>query len=181
MINQNKFRIGIVDIETTELKADIGIILCADIKEVGGGHITFINKKMQIDRRNDKEVCEALKTELERFNILVTFYGLGFDMKFINSRLMYHGLEPVKPLLHIDLYRLGKRYFNTTRRSLKVVCQQLGITGKTPLDIQTWKEAAINNDQSSLKEIVQHNLADTEMTEKLFYRLAPLIKSISIS
>ena len=140
-----------------------------------------MNKNLGKNSLDDKELCIAIRDELEKADWIVTFYGLGFDLKFLNSRLLFWNEKTLSPKLHTDLYRLGKRYFNTSRRSLGVITAFLGIKGKNHVDMTLWMEAAWNGDKVALKYIVDHNIKDVEITAKLFLRLRSLIKSVSLA
>ncbi len=126
-------------------------------------------------------MCLQTKRELEKADIIVGFYHLGFDMKYVNSKLLYWGIEPVQPRLHIDLYRLGKKYWATSRRSLGVVTNYLGIKGKTHIEIADWRKMAWQGDKKALATGIEHNKQDLIITEKLFLRLKRLIKGISLA
>ena len=148
---------------------------------MGQKPVVLVNRNLGEDGLNDKQICIETKRELEDSDLIVGFYHLNFDLKFLNSRLLYWGEEPVRPKLHVDLYRLGRRYFATSRRSLEVITKELGIPGKTHVDLKYWKQAKINGDKKAIDYIVEHNIADVDITEKLFLRLKGLIKSISLA
>lgn len=178
----NPFRVGVWDIECSSLRSNTGVIISSDIKLVGGGHITRVNKNLGgKNGLDDKELCIQIKKDLESLNMVVSFFGLGYDLRFINSRLLYWGEQPVKKLLHVDVYRIARRYFATTRRNLDTVAKTLGIVGKNHVDLELWLEAGVNGNKKAIGYIVEHNILDTEVTEKVFLRLAPLIQSISIA
>lgn len=177
----DQFNIVVWDIETHSFHSNEGFIISSAIKPLGRKAIVILHENLGKNSLDDKSVCVRTKEELEKADIIITFYGLGFDLKMLNSRLLYWKEEPLSPKLHIDLYRLGKRYFNTHRRSLAVITEFLGIKGKNHVDIQYWKEAAWNGNEEAISYIVNHMIRDVGITEKLFYRLKRLIKSISLA
>ena len=107
------------DIESSDLKPAFGVMLCAGIKEVG--------KKSKILKKgragsNDRELLVAVRNELEKYDILIGFYTLGFDRKFLNARLLRWGERPLERKLHIDVYRIvAKNFPNTSSRSLGAI------------------------------------------------------------
>lgn len=170
------------DIEASDLRGNKGVIICSDVKLIGGGHITRVNQNLGKDGLNDKDLCIQIKKDLEDCWLIIGFYTLNYDMKFLNTRLLYWGQSPVRKTLHIDLYRLVRRHFSATRRNLATVGEILGIKQKkTYFEIQIWLEAAINGNREAIKKIVEHNKIDTELTEKVFMKLKELVTSISIA
>lgn len=168
--------VGIWDIETSNLKPDFAVMLCAGVKPYRG------KPKMLYKGRNgvnDKELIISVKNELEKYDILVSFYGLNFDLKFLNSRLMYWGFPPLSQKFHIDVYRLARKTLNISHRRLATVSKFLKIPGKDWVEGETWMLAALEGDKRSLDLIIDHCRRDVEVLEKVFERLKPTIKSIS--
>jgi uncharacterized protein YprB with RNaseH-like and TPR domain len=106
-------QIAMVDIEATGLKGDYNSIICVAFKAIGQPAYTFSVKRPG----DDKKLVAAVKDQLERYLCWVTYYGKGFDMKDINTRLFYHGMLPVEPRHHIDLYWQLKTHLLMSRRS----------------------------------------------------------------
>lgn len=165
------------DIETSNLKPNFAVLLTAAIKPLDGKPVVLFKGRKG---SNDKELCKAVKKELEKYDIVVTYYGLNFDMKFLNSRLIHWKLGPVKPLLHIDDYRIVKKLFNTHSRRLETICQFVGIEGKTHIEPEVWLDAAYSGDKKAIMKIVDHNYWDVVILERLHMDyLRDHVKSIS--
>jgi hypothetical protein len=77
-------RIATWDIETTHLKPNFGVVLCGAIKEYGKEPKLYAKKEKG---KNDKALICTLRDELEKYDILVSYFGLNFDLKFLNSKL----------------------------------------------------------------------------------------------
>lgn len=178
---KREFKVLVWDIECWDFKADAGILMLSGFKQLGKKPKVLINKNLGVQGKHldDREICIETKKELESASIIITFFGLGFDLKYLNSKLLFWGEEPVKKIKHIDLYRVGKRYWATSRRSLDVVTNYLGIRGKTHIRLQDWREMAWEGKKEAIAEGVDHCKKDVIITEELFYRLEPLIDSIS--
>jgi uncharacterized protein YprB with RNaseH-like and TPR domain len=164
------------DIETSALGADFGTLLTWAIKPIGKEPIVYINKHKG---GLDKEACIALRNELEKHFILISYYGLGFDLKWLNSKLLYHGEKPLQSIHHLDLYRIAKKVFKIRSRRLKTVCQFLKIGGKTDVDPEVWRKASYGHCSVSLKEIAEHNKGDVVTLEEVFFRLCSFVGGIS--
>ena len=171
-------RIATFDLECSDLRSNFGVLLAAGVKSYQEEPKVLTKGRLGV---NDKELCVSTRNELAKYDILIGFYSLGFDLKFLNSRLLYWN-EPTLPRrLHIDLYRIAKRYFNTHSKSLATLTAFLGISGKTHIDFQLWMRAAMEGDRKAIAIIAEHCRQDLFITEKLHDRLKSLINSISLA
>lgn len=103
---------------------------------------------------------DALEKELEKYNILVTFYGRAFDVPFIQREL---GIAIDIP--HIDLCFTGKKL--GLKGGLKKVEKCVGIErdedikGMDGFDaVRLWKKYE-KGDDTSLELLIKYNRADT--------------------
>jgi len=167
-------RIAYLDIETSDLKADFGIVLswCLKFKNEKFIYSDVITKKDIENRTFDKRIIESLLKELEKVDIVVTYYGTNFDIPFLRTRAERWRLDFPKFgfIYHWDLYYKVKRLFATRRKSLGVITHFLGIDGKTPLDPEIWFIAKYG-DTKALEEILEHNEQDVIILERLHKRI----------
>src|SRR5438132_235520 len=118
-------RVVILDIETSSLEADAGIV-------VGAGLLPEAGKSEYLDaKRTDQEkgLLVKLLNRLEAYDVIVTWGGRGFDTPFLTTRLLKHGLDPL-PLLsmtHLDLNEGLRSLLPLTFTSLDHVCGCSGI------------------------------------------------------
>ena len=101
-------KIGYIDIETHNLKANFGIMLSYAIKERGTDKIycDTITKK-DIDKKTlDKRLVKKCIADMKRFDVVMGYYSTKFDIPFIRSRAMYWDLDfPMYgELQHKDIY-----------------------------------------------------------------------------
>ncbi len=177
-------RIGTLDIETSDFKADIGYMLSWCIKPYGSDDIAedVITQKEVLDGRFDKRITGTLLKEMESYDMLVTYYGTGFDMPFIRTRGVINGYPDVLLIgdnIHFDLYYVIRNKFKIRRNSLKIATETLlGKTNKTDVDINIWKRARLGH-KKSLDYVIEHNRYDVIDTERLYdlaikYRRKPV-------
>ncbi|TMI57013.1 hypothetical protein E6H14_07900, partial [Candidatus Bathyarchaeota archaeon] len=93
-------KIVILDIETTSLEGDAGVL-------VGVGLMSDAGRGEYLEARRtseEKSLLSKLSKRLESFDVLVTWNGRSFDIPFLTTRLMKHGLDPRSILRksHID-------------------------------------------------------------------------------
>ena len=166
-------------LETSDFKPNRAILLCAGIKEIGKDATMIFNKRLP--STNDKDIVIETRDELEKYDLLIGFYTLGFDLKFLNSRLMYWNKRPLDRRLHLDVYRVAKTLFNTSSRSLGALTQFLNIPGKNHVDFTFWQSAVMEGDKKAMKYIIEHCRLDLEILEQLHNRIKRQIKSISLA
>jgi uncharacterized protein YprB with RNaseH-like and TPR domain len=151
-----------LDIETTGLTHGITVVGIYS-KEGYKNYIQGIN----LDR-------ETLQRELEKYSILVTFYGRAFDMPFIEREL---GVTVDVP--HLDLCFTGKKV--GLKGGLKKVEEKVGITREEDIHglngfdaVRLWNTFK-KGDENALDLLIKYNKADTvnlkALAEIIYQRL----------
>jgi len=176
---------GFLDIETSNLKANMGVIYCYCIKDSASDKIykRVITKKELFSDEMDKKLVNQLVKDIKQFDVLVTYYGTGFDIPFIRTRAVHHGINypAYGENSHVDLYYLIRNKFNLTRKSLKVACEfLLGESDKTMVEWKHWMKAMQAN-KESLAYILEHNEYDVLDLEKLYNKVIPFRKNMKMS
>jgi uncharacterized protein YprB with RNaseH-like and TPR domain len=159
------------DIETFDLAADYGVVMVACIKTRGGDTQTFI-------ARNDGEERACLlatRRALEEADYVVTYYGTGFDIPYLNTRLIIKGERPIGKLRHVDLYYTAKFKLKLNRNRLQNVEMALfGESEKTEILPGIWRRA-LRGDNKALKYIADHCQKDVAILERCFLKLRGFI------
>lgn len=174
-------RVAFLDIETTNLKANIGFMISWSIKYLNGKVINdIITRKEAIDAdRQDKRIIKNLIKVLEKdVDVIVTYYGSRFDVPFVRTRAMMWEIDFPKfgSKKHIDMYFVVRSKMRLHSNRLAVACRALGIKGKTPLHPDVWRRAALGY-AKELKEVLKHNDEDVKILERLYKRLLPFTKT----
>src|SRR3972149_4636607 len=163
-----------LDIETTNLNADFAYMLSYAIKVKSTDLIisNVITKEEIFSGNFDKRLVQDCVTTLSKFKRIYTYYGTRFDIPFLRTRAVYHGIDfmPFGLIQHQDLYFLVRNKFKFSRNRLEGVTEFLGIDGKTKLDGNIWVRATIG-DKKALVYILEHNIADVVILEKLYNRI----------
>ena len=60
---------------------------------------------------NDFDIVVKMVQAINKADVIVTFNGKRFDSKLLNTRALFWGLPPIKPVKHIDLFEQSKRLF----------------------------------------------------------------------
>ena len=184
-------KIGYLDIETDNLKADFGTTLSWCIKDKDGEiHQSVVTKEELFNGETDRRLIQELVDKMKEYKIIITYYGTGFDLPWIRSKALHYNIDfpgfiveinekekvIVKPsLYHWDLYYVVKSKLNLSRKSLDNACDYLGIEGKTPIDKDIWRKAKYG-DKQALGEVLMHNRGDVIILEFLHNRLTAFSK-----
>jgi len=173
-------RIVSFDIETSNLSAGFGTIICAGFKTVGEGRAKVLSiadfPGSRKDGTNDKPLVKAIYDELMEADIWLTWYGQRFDIPFVNSRLLYHNL-PLLPANHphIDGWKTSRNHLKLGNNRLNTVQSFLRLPDeKTHIKPDLWIKAIAGN-RKALKYIEDHCKADVVVLEQAYERLRPLI------
>ena len=177
----DELRIGFFDIETSHLKANIGNMISWSMKPLGSDDITFKawTRREAINwDQMDRRIMRELITELENYDRIMTYYGTGFDNKFVRTRAMILGLPGFPAwgqLLHHDIYYDVRGNMSLYSNRLAIATHALGIEGKTPLPVEIWGPARLG-DPKSMEWIKEHNIEDVRILESLWEELKPHVK-----
>lgn len=170
-----EYKIGFLDIESDGLKSDFSTMLTWAIKEKGGkSTFDIITKKelFELEDSADRRLVESIVREMSKYRIIVTYFGLGFDIPFLRTKALHYDIPfpDYGEIYSFDLYFLVRSKLNLSRKSLENVCDYLNIDGKTPLDKTTWRKAKYGN-KEALKKVLEHNISDCEISEMLYNKL----------
>lgn len=162
--------IAYLDIEASDLAANWGMMLswCLKYRDNDEIKVGAITKKEIFDYEFDKRILDELMEELKNVDIVVTYYGTGFDIPFLRTRAIYYDLDfpAFGSIYHWDLYYKVKSKIKTHRKSLEVVTKFFGIEGKTHLEPEMLFLAQYG-DEEAMKQLIHHNEEDVIILEEL--------------
>lgn len=172
-IEQNK-TFACFDIETTDLKADGGRIICASIKPLGGPVETYYSDLYTKNGGDDdKKVITLIRDRLRDFDYVITWYGTGFDMPFLKTRLLIQDQEPLGEIYHLDLYYTSRFHYLFNNNRMQTVEEALfaGKSLKTRLGRMIWADAVRfdwKKRKAACDYIANHCEMDVESLENIF-------------
>lgn len=127
------------------------------------------------DTHDDKEVVKAFSKVLAEADYIVAHYGDKFDIKFIASRAMINGLEPIPNVPSIDTYKLVKKHFNLNANRLDYLGKLMGFGGKMKMDWGYWARCA-EGDVKAVEKMAAYNKQDVDLLESVFDKLLPYVQ-----
>jgi len=175
-----KLRIGYFDIETTNLDADFGMMLCWCIKPRGRKDIDFgmVTKEELFNLEWDKRITAELLATFNKYDILYTHWGADrrFDLPFIRTRAYKHNLQdglPDKDEKFIrDTWPIARCKLKLSRNSLERIASALNIGSvkKTFLDPDKLMRARYGS-ETDLDWILLHCKRDVQLLERVHRKL----------
>lgn len=174
---------AVFDLETSDLEADKGIILCACIKSSKHNKMITIRTDdtnpgwKKGFRGNDKETVQQIAGVLADHDLLVAHNGNRFDVPFVRTRLLRWGLPRLPELKLVDPMLIAFRKLRLRSNGLGNISDHLGISDrKTPLYLSLWMDAILNGSRKSMDKIVEHCVADVNVLEGVLNVVKPYIK-----
>lgn len=161
------------DIESTGFKADYDSTLCVSIKPYGKKPFTFSVKQVG----NDQKVVREVRDILSEYQCWGTYYGKGFDVPFLNTRLLKWGLAPLEQRHHLDMYFTLKPKVSMSRKSLSQVAGFLRVhDDKIGVSPNVWSE--ISFDMKHMKEMVNRCEGDCITLEQIYDKTKHMVREI---
>ena len=167
-------KIGVFDIETTGLKANYSHMLSWCMKEHNADtiHEDLITKR-EVRDKDDRRIIKSAVKEIQKYDRIVTFYGMRFVVPYVRTRALRHKLDfpRYRDLYHTDVYFLCRSKFALHSNRLASVCQFFGIEAKNhPMTPDLWESAGAGH-QESLDVVLTHCQEDVCATDEVFNML----------
>lgn len=174
---------AIVDFETSDLDADRAVLLASVIKSSKYG-----TKILRIDdtdaaywnkgqRSHDNNIVRLTAQSLEVHDVIVAHNGLFFDVPFLRTRMLKHGMNRLPDIKLVDPCLILRRKFKMRSNSLASIIDHLGLKDKkTPLHMSVWMAAMQDGSRDAMDQIVKHCVQDVKALEGVFNAVKPYIK-----
>ncbi len=180
-------KIAFLDIETTNLAADVGFILCASFKLSGKKspiYTTRIDDTPGYGKTsqmyNDTKVVSDIYKWMTETNpdFLVHYNGSMFDLPYINSRLLKIKHKALPPFRSIDHWKTSRYSLKLHSHSLDSLARHLELKEqKTFFDTSVWQRAAYGS-KKDMDNIVKHCEIDVRVLEECHDQVVPLLRSL---
>ena len=144
-------------------------IICICYKWEGEDEIHSLTwSKSQSDKHMLKEFCKILAKADE----IVAHNGDRFDLKWIRTRALIHGISVMPSPKSIDTLKWAKKYFNFNSNKLDYIAKFLNVGAKMDTGgLDLWKDIVFRKDQAALDKMVKYCKMDVEVLESVFNKL----------
>lgn len=161
---------------------ELSSVLCIGWKDLEQKNVNCINawnfKSWKKDKNDDREVLKAFYEVAKDADCVITHNGKKFDLPFLNSRLMLHGLKPLLFDKHIDTKNISSRNLKLISNSLGSVAQFFRTQGKVDSGGQELWNSVHAGNKKALNKMEYYCKHDIKATEGIFKKLRPFIKNI---
>ncbi len=150
-----------------------GSVACWGAAWAGSDHVMFDS----VNRSGSHAMFKGIHGLLDEADAVVTYNGDRFDLPWLRSGFITHGLKPHAPVRSIDLLKVVKKNFRFPSNKLEYVSQALGIGQKLSHEgFPLWVKC-MNGEQAAWKKMEDYNMQDVILTEKLLDALKGYIKN----
>jgi len=124
--------------------------------------------------QDDKQILLNIQDSLNEADLIVAHNGDKYDLRFINSRLLYHKLKPIHTASTEDTLKQLRRVFYLNSNKLDYVSHFLQFGHKMHTDFTLWL-SVLKKDIKALKYMIRYCKKDVLLLEKVYNRIAPFV------
>ena len=142
----------------------------------------LINAVSPEDTTDDYELTKDLRDLLDEADIVIAFNGIKFDIRVINTRILYHGIDQPSPYKVIDPMVTAKKCFRFSSNSMDAIAAYFGLNRKLKhAGFELWKRVMMG-DEEAIEEMLDYNVQDVIVLEQVYLKLRawePSLPSLS--
>ena len=152
-------------------------VVCASWKTLGEPEVYAVStldapRRFKKDPSDDFYVIKTLHHVLSQSDVIIAHNGDAYDIKFTETRMLKHGLEPLPPILKIDTLKAARDRFLFNANNLDYLGNFLGVGRKKPTTSGLWLRV-LQGDPEAIQEMVGYNKQDVLLLERVFLKLQP--------
>lgn len=189
----NTCRILVFDIETAPLKTwvwgkwkqfisddqiiDDWFVLCWSAKWLfEDKYMTAVIRPDEVKNQDDRRIVKLLWDKMNEADVVIAHNGAKFDIKKINTRFLFHSMNPPLPYQVIDtLLHLRNQFANTSNR-LDAINAKLNLNRKLDHEgFDLWVKCC-DGDKDALRRMGEYCQQDIKALEDLYLRIRPWIQ-----
>lgn len=122
-------------------------------------------------QQSDERLVKTLVPIMNKADEIVAHYGDGFDVPWIRTRAMFHGI--VGGIWKtVDTKAWASKNFVLPSNKLDAIAKYLGIGTKIRTDYDLWRDITFRDDTKALDKMVRYNKHDVELLEEVFTYLS---------
>ena len=156
-------------------------LICGSWKWEGNNKVYSVSvlddpMRYKKDPHDDYHVVKTLHGILSQADMLVGHNSDNFDKRYLDTRILYHGLDALPPIASVDTYKIAKSRFNFNSAKLDYIGRYLKVGKKIKTSPKLWLRV-LNGDASAVKEMERYNRGDVELSEAVYNKLKPYAAS----
>lgn len=140
-------------------------IICISYKWLGEKQVYNLSWD---DQQDDKFLIEQFIEVLNEADLIVAHNGDNFDLKWIKTRAIKHGLKMLINYPQFDTLKVAKKKFNFNSNRLDYITKYLGFEGKIKTEIGLWKDIFLRNCPKAMNKMLTYCDEDVRQLEKVY-------------
>lgn len=170
-----QLKAAIFDIETTGFRAGgyKGHLVLCSVLPLDSENAKTIQIEFE-DRSDDRFMLIELLKELWKYDILIHQNGADYDLNFLNTRRMFHGMPTLRTWLYFDTYQTARVLAPKIGKSLECMgyfFQSSGVKTKIGQLLDDVPSPYREDFDRIMKEMKFHCEEDVKMTRDVFNAL----------
>jgi predicted PolB exonuclease-like 3'-5' exonuclease len=150
-------------------------IICVSYKWEGDDQV---NSLRWSKKQSDKSLLKKFVKVMNNADQLVAHNGDRFDLRWIKSRCLYHGIETENSYRTVDTLKMARANLYMNSNKLDYLAGYFGIGSKTDTGgFDLWKRVCLDNDQEALDKMIEYCENDVVILEGVFHKLRKLSKA----
>jgi len=151
---------------------EAGRVLCWAAKWAGSDDVTYATEW----EHGSENMMHLLDTLMEEADVIVAYNGNKFDRPTMNREFLRYGFSPPAPAKSVDPYLVARKEFNFLSNRMDYLGEFLGVGKKLKTDFTLWTEV-LNGNPDAQENMVDYNIQDVVLLEKIYYALLPWISN----
>ena len=123
-------------------------------------------------KHNDKKMIQEFASILDSADEAVAHYGDGFDIKWVRTQCLKHGVSLSPRITSIDTWKVAKYGFMFPSNKLNDIAQKLGLGSKKPMAFNDWK-LVMDDAPGALDKMVRYCKHDVRLLDAVTKRFIP--------
>lgn len=149
-------------------------IICGSWKFLGEDEVHSVKVIDDGEHWDDFNVVRTIRDVLEGVDLIIGHNIDKFDIKKLNTRMVYHGLSPLPKILSIDTLKIARKFFKFTSNRLDYIAQYLDVGAKMSVPKGNWLKV-LQGDKEAINTLAEYNKTDVVINEKVYMKLRPYI------
>lgn len=119
-------------------------------------------------KQNDKRMLEQFIKVANSSNEMVGHNGDKFDLAWIRTRCLFHGIDMFPTYQTIDTLKVARSKFRFQSNRLNYIAEFLGLGGKIKTEYNLWKDILLKKDKVAMEKMIKYCKKDVLLLEEVY-------------
>lgn len=121
--------------------------------------------------QDDKVMLEEFLEIANEADELIGHNGDKFDLSWIRTRCLYHGIPMFPKYSTIDTLKISRAKFRFNSNKLDYIAKYLGIGAKIKTTFSLWRDIVLEKDEKAMKAMIKYCKGDVVILEQVYNKL----------